>query len=402
MNIYQLIIITLALSQSFLCISSELSDFQPLTEKLRFPDNTLQQYARKELEKRYPNHSFLKNNPAPQTSIDQKLEYVQKLVVECKEKDLLFQKLVEERNQIQKEVSLKKQRLLANAQKESEKRGKSSLRKQTVSAKNKTVSPTSLTTQSPIKSPCTMAQQRYKAFKLLCDNYGAAGTKADLCAELTARCDKIYNNEKSNDSLSGPYFDQDKHVLSGAINATWSFAYCPCDGDLKYLNVTFCNLSQSADFFNTCCKAKNCKQYKMDSYSSATVEDITNEDVLVNKNSSSEDDSTEVLYGKHTATDKEENSRLKKYLLKKYNVHSKKSLIAKLKTLCAHNPHGPELSYDQEDHSASGQLTDDWIFQVHFDSGNILFCKMSRLPNDTIDWPQLDFSNKNGSSASSE
>lgn len=399
---YQLIIITLALSQPFLCISSELSGFQPLTEKLIFPDNKLQQYARAELEKKYPDHSFLKNNPAPtQTRIEQKLDHAQELLNVCKKKDLLFQQLLEERIDLQEQIDLKTQRLRAIAQKKEEKKGNPPVKKQAFSDK-KSVSPKSpgMQPQRKPKSTRTPAQQRYDAFKLLCHNYGTKPTKADLYSELTARCDKIYNNEKDNDSLSGPYFDHDKHVLSGAIDATWSFIYCPCEGDLKLLNCTFCNLSELKDFVNTHCTIKNCKQYKMDSYSS------TPESISTQEDSSNKDDAAssgdEVLYGKHTASNKEETSYLKKYLLKKYNVSNKTSLIAKLKTLCADNPHGPELSYDQEDHIASGQLTADWIFQLYFDSGEILFCKMSRLPDDTIDWPKLNFSNKNGSSASSE
>ncbi len=394
MNIYQSIIIILSLSQPFLCISSEFfefSNFQWPTEKLKFPDDKLQQYARRELEKKYPTHSFLKNHPAtPQTSMDQKLDHPQKLIDEYKEKNLLFQKLRQEQIQLQEEIELKKQRVLTIAQKEDEKR-RELLKKQTFSDK-KTVSPKPLTQQPPRKPARTPAQQRYDAFKLLCYNYGAAPTKADLCSELTARCDKIYNNEKSNDSLSGPYFDQVKHVLSGAIDATWSFAYCPCDGTLKYLNITFCNLSQSQEFFNTCCTVKNCNQYKMDSYSPTPESVSTQEDGSNQDNSTSSGD--EVIYGDPSDLSKEESSRFKEYLLKKYNAYNRTSLIAKLKTLCADNPHGPELCYNPEDRMASGPLMGDWMFQVYFDSGEILFYHMARF--------SVEISHNNGSSASCE
>ncbi len=105
MNAYQLIIAIVALSQPFLCISSEL---QPLAEKLKFPNNKLQEFARRELERKYPDHSFLKRNPIPPQAT---------FADECKKNELLIQKRIEETKRTEAKLA-ENEKHLAIARKE--------------------------------------------------------------------------------------------------------------------------------------------------------------------------------------------------------------------------------------------------------------------------------------------
>jgi hypothetical protein len=114
----------------------------------------------------------------------------------------------------------------------------------------------------------TPAQEKNNALKSLYTQFNVhPRTKKALYPQLAKRCDEIYNSKTCNNSVSGPYLNLRTHSLSGAINATWSFVYCPCNGIFHLLNYTFCNLSQSKEFINAYCPSKKCKQYEMDSYS---------------------------------------------------------------------------------------------------------------------------------------
>ena len=250
MNIYY-ITLMLSLFSPIFCskntIEAPLSEREIASffEKPYFPrksfDN-IRAMAKKELDTRKPSPQ---NNPVMTSSPNQKhsenLRQLSLCIQLAEENEKLRKRIAERKKIIQKlgQEILQEKTSLNVESNEKNQPTKQTVKKTTQNSKNlsakSTPAPTLPLNQQKNASPTGL--EVYKnATKPLMNKM-----RSKSASEL---CDKLYAIAGSRATNENQYFCEDLHVLFGAINKNWSYAYCPCTSKIQYMNTPYENLSK--------------------------------------------------------------------------------------------------------------------------------------------------------------
>ncbi len=165
-------------------------------------------------------------------ALQQKFEEVDQRKIAVEESETAywveFEKLTAQRQELHEKIALAKK---ANAQ-----------------LKQKTAKPTQ-------KKELTPAKLQFKGQKQLQKHFRVSN-KPSLLIRLIYLCDDIWEKSRSNNKITGPYFDDKIHRLFGPVNTQWSYDFSPCTKKLLIKSEPY-----TIPSCNELCLIKNCNYY---------------------------------------------------------------------------------------------------------------------------------------------